>query len=230
MAGERPAHPGKVLFLLVLILLYTLPLKVCALEKANPVIIPPGHAADKTITNTPSPQGVSSMHEQRELIIFDFNRQDELNQWRPVNDTVMGGISDSSMKMAEAGVLSFTGTVSLENNGGFASLQSRPSQYDLSGYQGISLRIRGDGKRYKFSAKSNEYLDSVRYEAAFSTEKDRWMTVTIPFSTLKPTFRGMMLTNEPPLNSGAIKSFSLLISDKQEGAFKLAIDWIKAYQ
>ena len=169
------------------------------------------------------------MDENRGLVIFDFNQQSDLDQWRPVNDTVMGGISDSSMEMAGVSVLRFTGVVSLENNGGFASLQSRPSLYDLKGYVGIALRIRGDGKRYKFSLKNNAYLDSARYEAAFSTEKDQWQTVTIPFASLKPTFRGMLLPNEPPLDSANIKSFSLLISDKQEGSFKLEIDWIKAY-
>ena len=169
------------------------------------------------------------MDENRGLVIFDFTQQSDLDQWRPINDTVMGGISDSRMEMADTSVLRFTGTVSLENNGGFASLQSRPSQYDLTGFLGIALRIKGDGKRYKFSLKTNANLDSARHEAAFSTEKGLWQTVTIPFSTLKPTYRGTLLTNEPPLERAKIKSFSLLISDKQEGTFMLEIDWIKAY-
>ena len=140
------------------------------------------------------------MNTGKELVVFDFTKPDDRNQWRPVNDTVMGGISASQLQLTEEGFALFTGTVSLENNGGFASLQSTPSAYDFTGYEGIAIRIKGDGKRYKFSLKSNIFLDSPRYEAAFVTEKGVWATVKIPFNTLVPTFRGRVLTNETPID------------------------------
>ena len=180
-----------------------------------------------------APAGVSRgetvMSKEKELTIFDFNKKNDLNQWGPINDTVMGGISDSQLQMTKEGNALFAGNVSLENNGGFASLQSQPSTYDFTGYEGIAIRVKGGGKRYKLSLKNNTFLDSARYEAAFNTEKDVWTTIQIPFNTLVPTFRGIVLTNETPLDISRVKSFGLLISDKQEGPFRIEITWIKAY-
>ena len=169
------------------------------------------------------------MSKTQELSIFDFTRPRDLNQWRPINDTVMGGISESQLQQTKEGNALFTGNVSLENYGGFASLQSQPSDYTFTGYEGIAIRLKGDGKRYKFSLKNSMYLDSIRYEAAFNTEKGSWTIVRIPFNTLVPSFRGRILTNEPPIDVSKVKSLGLLISDKQEGTFRLEIAWIKAY-
>lgn len=175
------------------------------------------------------PKERKAMDPEKEMVVFDFSNPSDLNQFRPINDTVMGGISASQLQMTQEGTALFTGTVSLENNGGFASLQSKPTNYNFTGYQGLALRVRGDGKRYKLSLKNNTFLDSPRYEAAFSTENGVWSTVTIPFDSLVPTFRGTVLTNETPVDISSVKSFGLLISDKQAGPFRLEIDWLKAY-
>jgi monofunctional biosynthetic peptidoglycan transglycosylase len=185
--------------------------------------------ADKGSDSLKASKGSEAMDKAKELLIFDFTKPDDRNQWRPINDTVMGGVSASQLQTTKEGFALFTGTLSLENNGGFASLQSKPSAYDFIGYEGLAIRIKGDGKRYKFSLKSNIFLDSPRYEAVFTTDKGVWATVTIPFNTLVPTFRGTVLTNETPLDISKVKSFSFLISDKQAGPFRLEIDWVKAY-
>ena len=185
--------------------------------------------AGKSSDPLKAPEGSKVMNTEKELVVFDFTKPDDRNQWRPINDTVMGGISASQLQLTEEGFALFTGTVSLENNGGFASLQSTPSAYDFTGYEGIAMRIKGDGKRYKFSLKSNIFLDSPRYEASFVTDKGVWATLKIPFDTLVPTFRGRVLTNETPIDLSKVKSFSFLISDKQAGPFRLEIDWVKAY-
>jgi hypothetical protein len=169
------------------------------------------------------------MNQAQELLLFDFRQSSVFKQWRSINDTVMGGISASQLQSTKEGTALFTGNVSLENNGGFASLQSQPSLYNLTGYTGITLRVRGDGKRYKLSLKNNAYLDTTRYESAFTTTKNEWITVTIPFRDLVPTFRGTLLNNKPPLDVSSVQSFGLLISDKQEGSFRLELEWIKAY-
>lgn len=43
-----------------------------------------------------------------------------------------------------------------------------------------------------------------------------------------PTFRGRVLSGEPPLDLAKTTSVEFLISDKQAGAFRLEIAWIKA--
>jgi hypothetical protein len=173
---------------------------------------------------------IEKINENQSEVLFSFDSPNDSVQWRSVNDTVMGGISNSQFQISGVGTALFTGKVSLENNGGFASVQSSPSSYYLADYEGISLRVKGDGKRYKISLRNSAYFASPRYQAVFTTKPGVWDTVKIPFSTLIATMHGNTLYSEPPLDSSKVVSFVLLISDKQEGSFKLEIDWIKAYR
>jgi hypothetical protein len=55
--------------------------------------------------------------------LFKFSTDFKANQWIIVNDGVMGGISTSSIKLTNTQNGVFSGTVKLENNGGFASVR-----------------------------------------------------------------------------------------------------------
>ena len=153
----------------------------------------------------------------------------ETKDWSPVNDTVMGGVSSSAIVQASESVALFSGTVSLENNGGFASVRSRPQLLDLSGYQGIQVRVRGDGKRYQFRIRTDNRYDGPTYRTSFETTRGEWTVHKLLFSDFVPTFRGRILKNHPPLDPTGIQSFGFLIADKQKGPFALEIDWIGAY-
>ena len=43
-----------------------------------------------------------------------------------------------------------------------------------------------------------------------------------------PTYRGFIVNTAGPIDPSAIRSFGLMVSDKQQGEFKLAVDWIHA--
>ncbi|MFH1739553.1 MAG: CIA30 family protein, partial [bacterium] len=66
------------------------------------------------------------MSEEYGPVLFEFKHSDETTNWRTINDTVMGGVSNSEFRVEEEGIGVFSGSVSLENNGGFASVCSRP--------------------------------------------------------------------------------------------------------
>lgn len=59
--------------------------------------------------------------------LFGFDSPDAAQQWQAVNDGVMGGISDGRFRITADQTMEFFGTLSLENNGGFASVRSRPA-------------------------------------------------------------------------------------------------------
>lgn len=158
--------------------------------------------------------------------IMDFDEKSD--PWRTINDGVMGGMSSSNFSVKK-GVARFEGTVSLENNGGFASVRSRPQDYDLSPFRGMLLRVRGDGKRYAFRLRTTSAFDGISYEARFKTVPDRWITVRIPFEAFQPVFRGRLVRDAEPLDLHSVKTFGFLISDKQTGKFRLDLDWLKAY-
>lgn len=61
--------------------------------------------------------------------------------WISVDDDVMGGHSRGSAVLRD-GVLRFAGALSLEDNGGFASIRARGA-FDLPGAFGMRLRVRG---------------------------------------------------------------------------------------
>jgi hypothetical protein len=141
----------------------------------------------------------------------------------------MGGVSYSRFHYAGESIAVFSGTVSLKNSGGFASIRSIPSSYDLRRYSGLQLRVRGDGKRYKMNLKTEAALDGVQYQAVFETQRDVWTEIMIPFSKFVPMFRGVHAYDSPPLDTASICSFGFLISDKQEGPFRMDIDRISAH-
>ncbi|MGD8699988.1 MAG: CIA30 family protein [Gemmatimonadales bacterium] len=161
------------------------------------------------------------------VVLVDFARSTAAD-WYVVNDGVMGGVSSSDMEVTADGTGVFAGRLSLENNGGFASVRTAPATSDLSAFAGLVLRVRGDGRRYQMRLRTDARFDGLAYRAEFDTEADRWITVVLPFDAFVPTFRGYVPPNAPPLDPGAIRQFGLLIADGQEGEFRLEVERIIA--
>jgi hypothetical protein len=161
-------------------------------------------------------------------VLIDFSQSSPV-KWNTVNDGVMGGVSQSTFKILPDSTALFKGTVSLENNGGFASVRSVPSLLDLSEFDGLEMRVKGDGHSYSFRIRTDANFDGIAYRAEFLTKKNKWMDIKLPFSLFKPTFRGRNLKNVPALQTGRIQQLGFLIAEKQEGPFYLYIDWIRAY-
>jgi monofunctional biosynthetic peptidoglycan transglycosylase len=149
-------------------------------------------------------------------------------QWQIVNDDVMGGVSRSRVELNTNGVAIFQGDVSLANNGGFASVRTAPTRWDLSRFDAFVIRVRGDGQRYKFTARTEAGFDSALYQTTFVTRAGEWTEHRFRFSELAPTFRGRVLTDAPKFNPAQATSFGFLISDRQEGKFRLEIESVRA--
>ena len=75
------------------------------------------------------------------LILFDFSATSNWDGWEIENDVVMGGNSTSQITRNEEGNAVFTGFVSLENNGGFASMQNHFAPKNISGYNKAVIRL-----------------------------------------------------------------------------------------
>lgn len=162
-------------------------------------------------------------------VIFSFNNPGEAGQATVVNDDVMGGISNSRWMLTPKGTGVFSGVVSLENNGGFASLRLHPNKHKLTGYTGLEIRLKGDGKKYQFTLKQGRQLDGIMYQKTLSTKAGRWQVVRIAFDQFLPTYRGRRLLNMPPFNLANAGSIGVLIADNQAGPFRLELDWVKVY-
>jgi len=164
-----------------------------------------------------------------EKILIDFNDPDEKDRWETINDTVMGGISESRAFTTPDNTAIFQGFVSLENSGGFASIRTIPRQFDLKGYAGIMIRVKGDGKNYRLRLRTEDDFDGVAYQATFPTRSQEWIEVRLPFSEYLPVFRGRIVSDAPKLDQSRVRRIGFMIADKQEGTFVLEIAWIRAY-
>jgi monofunctional biosynthetic peptidoglycan transglycosylase len=167
-------------------------------------------------------------HPASQKILFDFQVPPNSPAWQIVNDDVMGGVSKSRFQILTDGGAVFSGLVSLENNGGFASVRSSTALHDLTGCDCFIIRLRGDGHRYKFTVRTEAGFDTPLYQCPFVTKHGEWEEHLLAFKDFVPTFRGRILTGVPPLNPAKVTSVGFLISDRQEGPFKLEVAWIKA--
>ena len=75
--------------------------------------------------------------------------------WLVVNDGVMGGLSQSRAEKLPDGSIKFSGVISFENNGGFASIRHSGEMHLLNDSSGIRLKIKGDGKTYQFRVRTS---------------------------------------------------------------------------
>lgn len=155
--------------------------------------------------------------------IYTFSSQTNIREWLIVNDGVMGGISNSSLVLTNAGYGRFSGHVSMANNGGFASIQLNKTIKLAEEKKFIVLRIKGDGKRYEFRLKGN-ISQSESYVQQFATSGE-WENIKLEISKFYPQYRGRKL-NIPNFNFKNIEELSFLIANKQEEDFELLIDWI----
>lgn len=159
--------------------------------------------------------------------LFDFNGAAAVKEWQNVNDGVMGGISEGKFKITEKKTLDFFGTLSLENNGGFASVRTKAMKLGLEKGDTIVAKVRGDGREYNL----NLYLDKPRmafsYRATVQTKKDEWIEVKVPLDKFEATSFGRQVKDAGAVKPEEVNALGFLLGDKKAGPFKLEIEWIK---
>ncbi|KAL9233981.1 hypothetical protein vseg_008909 [Gypsophila vaccaria] len=167
--------------------------------------------------------------------------------WGALDDVVMGGVSQSTFvidpKGGEEGGPTgiFRGNVSTANNGGFTSTRTKnfSTPEDLSAYDGLELRLKGDGHRYKLIVRTSSDWDTVGYTAGFDTVEGQWQSIKLPFSSLRPIFRARTVPDAPPFDATNIISLQLMYSKFEydgklnptftEGSFELPLSTIRTY-
>jgi monofunctional biosynthetic peptidoglycan transglycosylase len=160
--------------------------------------------------------------------LFTFDSPNSAGLWLSINDTVMGGVSSGACRVTEAGTLEFSGEVSLENNGGFASVRAGTGSLDLSAYDELVVRVRGDGQRYALSVQTDHWIMAGAYYFDLQTRAGQWQEIRAPMRAFEARSFGRPFRGAPPLNARDIRALGFIISDKQAGPFRFEVDWIKA--
>ena len=157
-------------------------------------------------------------------VLVDFSTGVVPGSWAAVDDVVMGGVSSSRLEQGE-GAAVFTGRVSLERGGGFASVRGPVIDSDFSACTGIALRVRGDGHVYRLRLYDTGRFDGVAWQARFPTSAGEWRTLELPFTDFEASFRGRVVPDARPLATGALRQAGFMIAERQAGPFRLEVAW-----
>ncbi len=156
--------------------------------------------------------------------LFGFDSPDAAQQWQAVNDGVMGGISDGRFRITADQTMEFFGTLSLENNGGFASVRSRPADLSLDARDTVVVRLKGDGREYVLNLYTKSRRMAFSYRAPLPTKQGEWTEVSVPIAEFIPTAFGRQVQGMGPVQPDQIVGLGLMLSDKKAGLFKLEVD------
>ncbi|AOW79104.1 hypothetical protein A3Q34_12705 [Colwellia sp. PAMC 20917] len=152
--------------------------------------------------------------------MIDFSKQ-ENGRWRITNDGVMGGLSNGEMTFTQDHGI-FSGSISLDNNGGFSSVFRAVDNLPQS-YKKLVINTEGDGQAYQL--RLIIYVNGYRlaYKHDFKTVANKRENHIFELADFKATFRGRAIPNAPLLNSEDIKEVGFLMTKKVPGQFALSI-------
>jgi uncharacterized surface protein with fasciclin (FAS1) repeats len=159
--------------------------------------------------------------------VADFSDAAVAKKWLSVNDNVMGGVSEGGFRITDDKTLEFAGKISLDNQGGFASIRTRSEDLGLDGYDTIALRVKGDGRTYYLDLRTSGLFAAASYRAALKTQKDTWQEVRIPLKDFEYAAFGQRIASADLLRASKVQSVGFTLADKQAGPFRLEVSWIR---
>jgi hypothetical protein len=124
------------------------------------------------------------------MLIDDFSTTTSRlgTRWEGFTDRVMGGRSDMSaylLKEENVEFVRMTGTVSLENNGGFIQVRLplvNRGSYDASEYKGIEITVRAKPGTYYIHLRNSNTMFPWQYYKSDLDIREEWTTIRIPWS------------------------------------------------
>ena len=170
---------------------------------------------------------MQAVAERTLLPLLDFAGPDSAQQWQAVNDGVMGGVSDGRFRITEEKTLEFFGTLSLENNGGFASVRTKPTELRIKAGDTLVVRVKGDGREYVLNIYTKSRRMAFSYRAPLPTTKDEWTEVEIPLADFIPTAFGRRVQGMGPVEPDQINGLGFMLSDKKPGEFQMQVEWVQ---
>ena len=160
-------------------------------------------------------------------VLFEFTGADAAKEWQTVNDGVMGGVSEGNFKITDAKTLEFFGNLSLENNGGFASVRTKAKKLGLEKGDTLVAKVRGDGREYSLNLYVSRLRIAFSYRATVPTTKGEWLEVKVPLDKFEAISFGRPVLDAGPVKPTEVNALGFLLGDKKAGPFKLEVEWIK---
>ena len=143
----------------------------------------------------------------------------ESTNWGTLNDTVMGGRSTATIEELDSDIV-FSGTVSLENNGGFASMRTI-EPVDLSAQTTVQIQLSGSNVPVQFVVWMGQganlyYAKEVTVQTGIQS---------LNFVDFIPKSYGRVVTASSLMREERSQvSVGLLVADGYEGDFSLRLE------
>ena len=169
----------------------------------------------------------TAMAEDTPIPLFDFTGADSVKEWQTVNDSVMGGVSEGKFKITDTKTMEFLGTLSLANNGGFASVRTKAKKLGLEKGDTLVAKVKGDGREYHMNLSVPTFQIAYNYRAVFQTKKDEWIEVKLPLDKFEATSFGQVVKNAGQVKPTSVNGLGFMLSDKKAGPFKMEVESIK---
>ena len=153
----------------------------------------------------------------KKKVLFE---KDGFQDWKSLNDTIMGGKSVAICENTNAGLI-FKGNI-VEKGGGFVSCRSSTYQppLNLSEFDTFEINISGEGRKFKFAVACQDDLfgltefipGGLKWIKSFPTNKFGSTTVKISFNDLTPSIRANKVKFPFKFKPSKIKRLQLLHS------------------
>jgi hypothetical protein len=160
---------------------------------------------------------------------FNFgNSQNQINDWVVISDNVMGGVTKSKLEFTE-NTMVLSGNISLDNFGGFSSVKTKFSNFDLSEYKGVKIKFRSTNQNFAFTLEDSKNWTLPNFKGEFlSSKSNTWEEKTIYFKDFKEYQIGEPTGNK--LKQTSLKKMvrlGIITTEKKEGLFSIEVDYIK---
>lgn len=155
--------------------------------------------------------------QQQGRTLIDFTDGSVAQDFRAVDDRIMGGSSVSRVIHAVSGFTSFEGDLIVEG-GGFASVRYDKPFLLPPDCEALSLEACGDGRMgYKITLQTPSGAQGISYQYVLpldesASDEDGFTTLRIPLSAFKASVRGRSAPEAPPLRAADVRSLGLMLS------------------
>ena len=227
----------RVVVVVAVVAALTLMTSACSSDDSNATNASTSQSLDSMSTTSPPPPSSSARSETASVLV-DFPTPSSVDGWINVDDTVMGGVSASERSWLDLdgrGALVFTGLLSTESNGGFASILG-PSDRSIgqraAGARSLRVSAVGDGRTYVLQLRAGP-SGAERWIARFTPPTSRPRTDdgsgTIPIDTFTAVDRFLRpVVTDTPLDPSTIVQIGVYVLDGQIGEFRLTLEGIDA--
>ncbi|KAL2099173.1 hypothetical protein ACEWY4_005653 [Coilia grayii] len=179
-------------------------------------------------------------------VLWEFRGPDSLNDWVVSSDQEIGGRSAAYLKLGRNnttcllygtlcsvaprdGETRYSGYCSMRSKQPFGAFDSK-KHYDLSDFNILHLRVRGDGRPWMINIGIENYFshqkDDIYSYFLYTRGGPYWQDVKIPFSKFFLSSRGRIQDDQHYLLQDKINTIGFTLGDKADGPFQLEIDFI----